>query len=124
MFMIKTRLGESSIHGVGVFACEDIPIGGVIWRFHPPVDQVLPDQTVARLPDVARAYINMYAYHCADLGGQLVLSGDNARFLNHSDDPNTEERSFMSIARKNILFGDEITCDYGAFCTDWTGAFT
>jgi SET domain-containing protein len=55
------------------------------------------------------------------LGGQLVLSGDHARFLNHSDDPNTQARPFLSIARRSIASGDEITCDYGAFCVDWKG---
>src|ERR1700761_6333927 len=123
MFVIRTRVGPSPIHGIGVFACEDVSAGEVVWRFHPPFDQVLSQSDVAALPVVARDYVEKYAYPCLDLSGELVLSGDHARFLNHSDDPNTEERPFFSIARRAIFIGDEITCDYGAFCTGWTGLF-
>jgi hypothetical protein len=121
MFVIKTRVGPSTIHGIGVFACEDVPAGCVVWQFHPPFDQVLSQLDIAGLPEIAREYLEIYAYRCLDLGGKLVLSGDHARFLNHNDDPNTEERPFASIARRPIVRGEEITCDYGAFCTGWTG---
>jgi uncharacterized protein len=121
MFVIKTRVGPSSIHGTGVFACQDVPVGGEVWRYNPPFDQILSDVDVAGLSDGAKSFIEMYAYRCLDLDGQLVLSGDHARFLNHSDDPNTEERPFISVARKPIVSGDEITCDYGAFCAGWAG---
>jgi hypothetical protein len=96
----------------------------LIWRFHPPFDQVLSQSDIAGLPEIAREYLEEYAYPCLDLGGKLVLSGDHARFLNHSDDPNTEERQFVSIARRPIVRGDEITCNYGAFCAGWTGFIT
>jgi hypothetical protein len=121
MFVIKTRVGPSSIHGTGVFACENVAIGDPVWRFHPPFDQILSERDIAQLPSVAREYLEMYAYPSSDLSGQLVLSGDHARFLNHSDDPNTEARPFLSVARRSIAPGDEITCDYGAFCVGWTG---
>src|SRR5689334_1936437 len=53
--------------------------------------------------------------------GRLILSCDHAKFLNHSDDPNTSEVPFGSIASRPIAVGDEITCDYRAFCTDGKG---
>ena len=121
MFVITTRIGPSPIHGTGVFACEPVEAGGEVWRFHPPFDQVLTVQEIAALPAAARAFLTTYAYPSSELGGKLVLSGDHARFLNHSLDPNTEEKSFLSIARRPIRAGDEITCDYGAFCAGWTG---
>ena len=121
MFVIRTRVGRSPIHGTGVFACEHVALGAPIWQFHPPFDQVLSDDDVAGLPDILRDFLKIYAYRSKDLGGRLILSGDHARFLNHSEDPNTEERPFMSLARRAINVGDEITCDYRAFCTDGTG---
>ena len=121
MFVIKTRVGPSTIHGTGVFAGQDVPAGGEVWRFNPPFDLIISDSDVEGLSDSAKEYVEMYSYRCLDLGGKRVLSGDHARFLNHSDDPNTEERPFVSIARKPIFAGDEITCDYGAFCAGWTG---
>jgi hypothetical protein len=51
----------------------------------------------------------------------LAPPGDDAKFLNHSDDPNTHERRLSSIAARPIFAGDEITCDYGALCVDWPG---
>ena len=51
----------------------------------------------------------------------MAPPGDDAKFLNHSDDPNTHERRLSSIAARPIFAGDEITCDYGAFCVDWPG---
>lgn len=118
MFLIKTRIGPSSIHGNGVFACEPVAAGQTIWRFHPPFDQVFSDEQIEALPPAARDFIKAYAYRSMQLGGKLVLSGDNARFLNHSDAPNTEEGAFASVARHAIALGEEITCDYGAFCLD------
>jgi SET domain-containing protein len=121
MFLIKTRVEPSPIHGCGVFACEAVPIGSLVWRFYPPFDRVISDEQLEGLPDAIRAHLDAYAYHSRELGGKLVLSGDHAKFLNHSADPNTEERPLTSLARKTIEAGDEITCDYGAFCIGWSG---
>lgn len=121
MFVIRTRVGPSQIHGNGVFACDGIAAGEEVWRFQPPFDQVLSDDDVANSSEIVREYLMMYAYRSVDLGGRLVLSGDHARHLNHSDNANTEERPFVSIARRQISPGEEITCDYGAFCAGWSG---
>lgn len=121
MFLIATRVGRSAIHGVGVFAGEPVAAGQVVWRFHPPFDQVIPEESLVDLPPAVAAYLETYSYRSTDLAGKLVLSGDHAKFLNHSDDPNTGERPFESVALRAILAGEEITCDYGAFCTGWTG---
>ena len=57
MFVIKTRVGPSSIHGTGVFACENVAIGEPVWRFHPPFDQILSERDIADLPKAAREYL-------------------------------------------------------------------
>ena len=118
MFLIKTSVDRSAIHGNGVFASEPVAAGDTIWRFHPPFDQVFSEEQTKALPPAAKDFIDAYAYRSVQLGGKLVLSGDNAKFLNHSDDPNTEERPFASVARRAIAVGEEITCDYGVFCLD------
>ncbi len=64
----------------------------------------------------------MYAYRSVDLDGNWLLSGDHARFLNHSDRPNTVELPFESHASSPIAVGDEITSDYGSFCESWDRA--
>jgi SET domain-containing protein len=121
MFLIKTRVGPSAIHGNGVFACEPVGVGQTIWRFHPGLDLIVSEEVLIGLPDSVQHYLRTYAYRSMDMGGKLILSGDHAKFLNHSDEPNTEELPFISVARRAISVGDEITCNYGKFCVDWTG---
>lgn len=121
MFLIRTRIGPSSIHGNGVFACESVEPGTLIWRFEPLFDREISEADLRDMPSAFREYINMYAYRASDLGGRLILSCDHAKFLNHRADPNTSEVPFGSIANRQIKVGDEITCDYGAFCTDGKG---
>ena len=121
MLLIRTRVDRSSIHGVGVFACESVASGMVVWRYHPQFDRTVSAEERAAAPPAFRAYLDAYAYPSADIGGAMLLSCDHAKFLNHSDDPNTEERPFISLARRPIAPGEEITCDYGAFCLGWSG---
>lgn len=121
MLLVKTRVGPSPIHGIGVFACERVDVGEPVWRFAPGFDQQISDEQRDALPAAFQDFLDMYAYRSSDLEGVTILSCDHARFLNHSDTPNTEERPFESIACKTIEVGDEITCDYEAFCSDGKG---
>jgi SET domain-containing protein len=121
MLLVRTLIGVSTIHGNGVFACEEVPRGTIVWRFEPTFDRVISDEELSGMPTAFHDYINMYAYRSSDIGGRLLLPCDHAKFLNHSTDPNTTELPLKSIASKLINIGDEITCDYSKFCFDWTG---
>jgi SET domain-containing protein len=121
MLLIRTRLGPSSIHGNGVFACEPVLPGTAVWQFEPAFDRIINEDELSTMPAAFREYINKYAYYSTDLGGMLLLPCDHAKFLNHNADPNTEELSFKSVANRLIQADEEITCDYGAFCVGWTG---
>jgi uncharacterized protein len=121
MFLIRTRIGPSDIHGTGVFACENVDQGALIWRFEPLFDREISEAELSDMPAAFQEYIAMYAYRASELGGRLILSCDHAKFLNHSADPNTSEVALGSIANRQINAGDEITCDYEAFCIDGKG---
>jgi SET domain-containing protein len=121
MLLIRTRVAPSPIHGVGVYACETVQPGTTVWRFDPGFDRVIDESELTNAPAAFRKYVDMYAYASSDLGGRLLLPCDHAKFLNHSDTPNTEALSFVSIARCLIEIDDEVTCDYGKFCVGWTG---
>ena len=121
MFLIRTFVGASAIHGNGVFAAEAIAAGTVVWRFEPIFDRVISDEELYGMPTAFCDYLKMYAYRSSDIGGRLLLPCDHAKFLNHSADPNTIELPLKSIASRQINLEEEITCDYSKFCVDWTG---
>lgn len=55
--------------------------------------------------------------------GLYVLCGDDARFFNHSEDPNcfdfySDEEQDLTAARRDIRTGEELTCDYALFDLD------
>jgi uncharacterized protein len=111
---VRTRLAASAIHGIGLFADEPIPAGTVIWEFDPHFDIAFSGDDLASLSLPTRAQVEKYAYFESELGA-YVLCGDDARFMNHSPSPNTEDHAGMrTVAGCFIAAGDEITCDYDA----------
>ncbi len=117
MLLVPTTLGPSPIHGLGIFAARPIPAGTAIWTLDPVLDRIIPAARLALLPDHVRDYLEHYCEYFPETD-ELVLSGDDDRFTNHSDDPNTapeghnQPRATM-IALRDIAAGEEITCDYG-----------
>lgn len=121
MLTIRTTVRPSAIHGNGVFAEQRVLPGETVWQFAPMFDRVIANEDLVDAPQAFLEFLEMYAYRSTDMNGDLILSCDNARYLNHSPKPNTEELPFRSIAREVISIGDEITCDYGTFCSDGLG---
>lgn len=120
MLMVKTRLGVSNIAGIGLFAEQDIPKGTETWRFMPLFDRLLTEHDIDSLQEPARSSILDHTYRDA-ASGLFVLCADNARFMNHADEPNTagvHEPGAIEgydIAIRDIRAGEEMTCDYRTF---------
>ena len=121
MLLVKTSLGPSRIHGLGVMVGERVPAGRAIWRFAPGFDLVIPAPEARELAPAFQAYLSLYGYPSPDFPDSLVLSCDHAKFMNHSEAPNTEIRGRETFARCDLAEGDEITCDYRVFVLGWTG---
>lgn len=118
MLLVKTRLGSSPIHGLGLFADQFIPNGTSIWQPHETFDVHFDQDTFESLPELTRSQISHYLYRCVD-SGQYVLCADDARFMNHSEKPNTVNgRSGHTVACRDIAPGEELTCDYFTFDLD------
>jgi SET domain-containing protein len=122
MFVVRTKLASSQIHGLGTFADEFIPRGSIIWVFHPGFDIEFALQDLDDLPPYTRERILHFAYVSTTMG-QGVLCADDARFMNHSSHPNTRNATdgrgyATTIAARDILAGEEITCDYYEFDAD------
>lgn len=120
MLLVRTVRKSSSIHGLGLFADEPIPRGTPTWRFTPGVDVTIHPELLDRIPDAARSQFLTYAY--LDIRtGLYVLCADDARFMNHSDEPTVRgdyevEPVFgVDIAARDIEPGEELTCDYTTF---------
>jgi uncharacterized protein len=123
--MVKTILAPSSIEGLGVFAAEYIKAGTVVWKFSSDVDLLLSDAEIASLPQIVSEVCKRYAYRHGRQNN-YVLCGDDAKFVNHSDDPNTVgvyppgDDQGLDIAVRDIEEGEEITCDYRTFDPEFT----
>lgn len=120
MLQIPTYVAASKIEGLGVFAAEPIAVGTVIWRFHELFDRRIPAATYDSLPKHMRDHLDRYAYPSPDLPGHVVYESDNARFMNHAEQPNSDFSGPDSgVATRDIAAGEEITCDYRQFHPDF-----
>jgi SET domain-containing protein len=112
---IPTRVGPSRIHGLGLFATEDVPRGTVVWRLDAGFDLEVDEVAAAALPPTARDQLDRYAY--ADPArGVRILCADDARFFNHADAANCgdspEEGPDVTVALRDVAAGEELTWDY------------
>ncbi|MGO9546249.1 MAG: SET domain-containing protein [Rhodomicrobium sp.] len=129
MLVVNTILAPSKIEGLGLFAGQYIPKGTVVWKFVPGVDALLDASEIESLPEVTRDICRRYAY-LDHTHKKYVLCGDDARFENHSENPNTagvypEGEPFgIDVATRDIQEGEEITCDYRTFDTEFSYKFT
>jgi len=111
MLKVKTKLGISAIAGIGLFADEFIPAGTIIWEYTAGMDKTFPD--IYHEDPLERAFLEVYCYR---YDGMYILCIDNGRFINHSDDPNTDDKNGrVTMARRDIQPGEEITSDYRDF---------
>ncbi|MDX2309601.1 MAG: SET domain-containing protein [Hyphomicrobium sp.] len=120
MLLVETRVGPSPIAGIGLFALEPIKAGTRTWMFTPGFDQLFTEDQIAGLPPAARHQLETYTYRHA-ASGLFIFCIDNARFMNHADDPNTAgyheggRVEGYDTALRDIAAGEELTCDYRLF---------
>lgn len=116
MFTINTYLDRSAVHGIGVFAGEDIPGGHVIWTFHPDVDlEFSEDRWQEMEQNVCGPSFCMLKRYAYKEEGKFYLCLDNAQFMNHDAEhfnvANHKTGNVMT-ARHTIKKGEELLCNY------------
>jgi SET domain-containing protein len=120
MMMVDTVLKPSSIHGLGVFLKAAVKQGDLIWRFDSRVDRVYGPEEIGSLPEHVQDYLHTYCtWH--EKAGVYVLCGDNGRFFNHSDAPNTMSDGIAfgeDRAARDLAAGEELTSDYATICDE------
>jgi SET domain-containing protein len=120
MLLVKTKIAMSKINGIGLFADQFIPKGAVIWKSHSQFDIKVPREDVEKLSEPARELFIKYSFFSRRTK-TYVLCFDDARFFNHSDNPNVldsdspDSDEGVDIAARDIYPGEEMTCDYRAF---------
>jgi len=118
MFLVKIGVKESSLHGAGCFAEENVPEGMLLWKLNPPFDIVLADveyrNALISLPLAAQKFIHSHAYEGkGPLKGKWVVCAADAIFMNHSPNPTVRvEEDSTSYAARDIKIGEELTCNY------------
>ncbi len=123
MLLVKTKLGLSKIHGIGVFADEFIPKGTIVWKFQPEFDRSIAQEDFDKLSDSAKKQFLNYAY-INPRTDRYTLCFDDGRFFNHSETPNCgdiesfEDPEGLDIALRDIEIGEELTSDYRDFEKD------
>lgn len=125
MLFVKTKIGLSKINGIGLFADQFIPRGTLIWKFANGFDLRID---MSNLQDIesepAREQFLKYAYlNSRTL--KYVLCFDDARFFNHSENPNVigiddvNEEEGINIAVRDINKNEELTVDYKQYDADF-----
>jgi uncharacterized protein len=97
--------------GNGVYAMTMIPRGTIIWTLCAS-DKLFTEQQVREMPQEYQNYLATYAYINAE--GLYVLCCDNGRYMNHCCEPtNLGIGENVEIAVRDILPGEQVTCEYG-----------
>ncbi len=114
MLLVHASAGRSRIHGKGLIARELIPAGTLVWVLRPGFDVEMTKQQFDDLAPYAREQIARYIY--TDVAtGNYILCSDDAKYMNHSDTPNTRTAGHETVAILQIEPGQEITCNYYEF---------
>ena len=122
MLRVRTKLGASRIDGIGLFADQFIPKDTVVWEYNPLIDLKLTEDEIASLAEGARQQVEKYSYR-DELSDLYIFCGDDARFFNHSSEPNCIDVNWgpfggRTIAAMDIEPGSELTCNYSTFDKD------
>ena len=104
MLLVKAKVDKSPIHGLGLFAEQDIPQGTRIWQRSDLVDLAIDPSRINEVP----LQIRELTYLCRNTN-QYVLSADGSQYMNHADKPNI----IGDIAVRDITKGEELTENYG-----------
>lgn len=119
MLLVDVYLGKSSIEGIGVFAKQPIPQGTVFWKLDLKYDRLIDVETYEAETGPVKAYLDRYCYPRRSDPRYIVFEADDARYMNHAEDPNCDmSPGDTGVALRDIAAGEEMTCDYNVFFED------
>jgi hypothetical protein len=118
---VKTKLGVSKIHGIGVFAITDIKEGDdlfPVWEFDSGI-YVIPNDRLKELPEAVFELLDMYFIN-EDNGYKIIRLFNGLNLVSHMisycnsayETEYTKNISNNGIAITDIKAGDEILESY------------
>lgn len=120
MLLVKTKVKESSIHGLGLFADQFIHKGTEVWKFTPGFDLKFTGGQILAFPEMLQIYFYTYGWR-SKKSKLYCLCSDGGKYFNHASDPNClseyrdEQEEVVTIAIKDIAIGEEMTDNYSSF---------
>lgn len=114
MLMVKTFLSISPLHGIGLFADEEIEAGKIVWRLNDTTSRVYSRDEFEKmklelsLPAAEELITSSYVRN-----GLVYYLCDRSKFINHSNTPNLAFQSDeIEVAIRNIYRGEELLENY------------
>jgi len=123
MLRVRTKVGQSKVHGLGLFAEEFIPKGTITWAYDAGYDLSYTQEDIDHVSPPAKEFLLYYCYFDTGIK-KYVLCADNLRYINHAknpDDENIISTPRQDIAARDIQPGEEMMCDYYKFDPEYFG---
>lgn len=115
MIHIRYKLDTSAIHGIGIFADQDIQEGQVIYTASPVLDVNITQDQFDSLTEEEKREITYWGFW---IESEKVwhVDFDNSKFINHSFTPSTKQdfshpEAYL-VAMRDISSGEELTQNY------------
>jgi len=108
---IKTKVGDSTIFGRGLFAGEPVSRGKIICFFAIGSEVISEDRFLQAVRDKEAGIVRTGTRYA----GKYFTHGNEQEpytFINHSFEPNLLCHCGIVIARRDIEVGEELTLDY------------
>jgi SET domain-containing protein len=119
MLLIRTYLDKSPIQGIGVYAKDHIAKGAIVWKLDERFDRLISVDVWEAQTGPVKDYLDRYAYPRRSDPRFIVFEADDARYMNHADQPNCDfSGGDAARALRDIAPGEELTCDYNVFFED------
>jgi SET domain-containing protein len=119
MLLVAVYLDKSAIQGIGVYSKNPIPRGTLIWQLDLLFDRLIETSVYEAQTGPVKDYLDRYAYPRRSDPRFIVFEADDARYMNHADDPSCDfSAGDFAFALHDIAAGEELTCNYNAFFED------
>jgi uncharacterized protein len=120
MIHIKYKLDKSSVHGIGIFADQDVSKGEIIFTASPILDVNITQEQFDSLKEAEQREIRYWGFF-DEPTQKWHVDFDHIHFINHSHTANTTQdfshpEAYL-VAARDIKAGEELTQNYLEFET-------